>query len=85
MIPVFNWIVRPGFSPGWQEFGLRWQSAAATPLFIDLDHPKNGVALRFPLQSKSAVPESVALNPSKLACHHTLIASALRLAAVMAV
>src|SRR6266542_1013478 len=34
-----------------EDFGLRWQSAAATPLAI-ADTFQSGVALRFPPQSK---------------------------------
>ena len=34
------------------DFGLRWQSAAATPLFACPDRAESGVALRFPPQSK---------------------------------
>jgi hypothetical protein len=35
-----------------QSFGLRWQSAAATPLSALPVASKSGVALRFPPQSK---------------------------------
>jgi hypothetical protein len=34
------------------DFGLRWQSAAATPLFDCGQSRQSGVALRFPPQSK---------------------------------
>jgi exodeoxyribonuclease-3 len=45
-----------------QEFGLRWQSAAATPLSALQDDSKSGVALRFPPQSpKSVVAAQTAL------------------------
>src|ERR1035437_698399 len=37
---------------GGQDFGLRWQSAAATPLFECGQSFQSGVALRFPPQSK---------------------------------
>jgi hypothetical protein len=36
------------------NFGLRWRSAAATPLF-ECSHIQSGVALRFPPQSKTMV------------------------------
>jgi hypothetical protein len=39
---------------GRQSFGLRWQSAAATPLSECGPASESGVALRFPPQSKSA-------------------------------
>ena len=35
------------------DFGLRWQSAAATPLFGCGRQFQSGVALRFPPQSKN--------------------------------
>jgi hypothetical protein len=35
-----------------EDFGLRWQSAAATPLFDHGPSFHSGVALRFPPQSK---------------------------------
>jgi predicted DNA binding CopG/RHH family protein len=35
-----------------EDFGLRWQSAAATPLFNYRQNFHSGVALRFPPQSK---------------------------------
>jgi hypothetical protein len=35
-----------------EDFGLRWQSAAATPLFDCGSSFQSGVALRFPPQSK---------------------------------
>jgi hypothetical protein len=35
-----------------ENFGLRWQSAAATPLFDCGPSFQSGVALRFPPQSK---------------------------------
>jgi hypothetical protein len=35
-----------------EDFGLRWQSAAATPLFDREQSFQSGVALRFPPQSK---------------------------------
>ena len=35
-----------------QGFGLRWQSAATTPLFDFGQSFQSGVALRFPPQSK---------------------------------
>jgi hypothetical protein len=35
-----------------EDFGLRWQSAAATPLFDCGQISQSGVALRFPPQSK---------------------------------
>jgi len=35
-----------------EDFGLRWQSAAATPLFGYGQSFQSGVALRFPPQSK---------------------------------
>jgi len=35
-----------------EDFGLRWQSEAATPLFGCEATPQSGVALRFPPQSK---------------------------------
>jgi hypothetical protein len=35
-----------------EDFGLRWQSAAATPLFDCGPSFQSGVALRFPPQSK---------------------------------
>jgi hypothetical protein len=35
-----------------EDFGLRWQSAAATPLFDCGQSFQSGVALRFPPQSK---------------------------------
>jgi len=38
---------------GRQRFGLRWQSAAVTPLFVRTLAPESGVALRFPPQSKN--------------------------------
>jgi len=37
---------------GRQRFGLRWQSAATTPLSVRLVTSQSGVALRFPPQSK---------------------------------
>jgi len=39
---------------GWtgEDFGVRWQSAAATPLFDCGQSFQSGVALRFPPQSK---------------------------------
>ena|GEM_PF-1610128 len=40
------------FAHGRQRFGLRWQSAAATPLSARPVASKSGVALRFPPQSK---------------------------------
>src|ERR1017187_3989586 len=40
------------FAHGRQRFGLRWQSAAATPLSALPVASKSGVALRFPPQSK---------------------------------
>jgi hypothetical protein len=40
------------FAHGRQRFGLRWQSAAATPLSVLPVVSKSGVALRFPPQSK---------------------------------
>jgi hypothetical protein len=36
-----------------EDFGLRWQSAAATPLFGCGQCFQSGVALRFPPQSKT--------------------------------
>jgi hypothetical protein len=54
------------FAHGRQRFGLRWQSAAATPLSALPVASKSGVALRFPPQSqnlrlrpKAALGESV--------------------------
>jgi hypothetical protein len=35
-----------------EDFGVRWQSAAATPLFDCGQSFQSGVALRFPPQSK---------------------------------
>jgi hypothetical protein len=35
-----------------KKFGVRWQSAAATPLFDRGSSFQSGVALRFPPQSK---------------------------------
>jgi hypothetical protein len=35
-----------------EDFGLRWQSAAATPLFFCGQSFQSGVALCFPPQSK---------------------------------
>ncbi len=35
-----------------EDFGVRWQSAAATPLFDYEQSFQSGVALRFPPQSK---------------------------------
>jgi len=35
------------------DFGLRWQSAAATPLFHQTQLCQSGAALRFPPQSKN--------------------------------
>jgi hypothetical protein len=35
-----------------EDFGLRWQSTAATPLFDNGQSFQSGVALRFPPQSK---------------------------------
>jgi hypothetical protein len=35
-----------------EDFGLRWQSAAATPLFDCGQNFQSAVALRFPPQSK---------------------------------
>jgi hypothetical protein len=35
-----------------KDFGLRWQSAAATPLWDASQRCKSGVALRFPPHSK---------------------------------
>jgi hypothetical protein len=35
-----------------EDFGLRWQSTAATPLFDCGQSFQSGVALRFPPQSK---------------------------------
>ena len=36
-----------------QGFGVRWQSAAATPLFERRQACESGMALRFPPQSKT--------------------------------
>jgi hypothetical protein len=38
---------------GTENFGLRWQSAATTPLSVRQEASKSGVALRFPPQSKN--------------------------------
>jgi hypothetical protein len=35
-----------------KDFGLRWQSAVATPLSDSKEHGKSGVALRFPPHAK---------------------------------
>jgi hypothetical protein len=35
-----------------EDFGVRWQSATATPLWNADQHCKSGVALRFPPHSK---------------------------------
>jgi hypothetical protein len=35
-----------------EDFGVRWQGAAATPLWNAGQHCKSGVALRFPPHSK---------------------------------
>jgi hypothetical protein len=40
------------FAHGRQRFGVRWQSAAATPLFERGPASESGVALRFPPHSK---------------------------------
>ena len=40
------------FAQGRQRFGVRWQSAAATPLFERGPASESGVALRFPPHSK---------------------------------
>ena len=39
---------------GTQSFGVRWQSAAATPLFVRRFASESGVALRFPPQSMTS-------------------------------
>ncbi len=52
------------FAHGRQRFGLRWQSAAATPLSVLPVVSKSGVALRFPPQSKIVVAAQAALGGS---------------------
>jgi hypothetical protein len=59
-----SWLVPPRLVPAFlasqsvrifvrcEDFGLRWQSAAATPLFGCGQRSESGVALRFPPQSK---------------------------------
>jgi len=42
----------PGIIVRREDFGVRWQSAAATPLWDADQHCKSGVALRFPPHSK---------------------------------
>lgn len=43
----------PALAPGRQRFGVRWQSAATTPLLEALVPSDSGVALRFPPPSKA--------------------------------
>jgi hypothetical protein len=45
-------LLSGNFAHGRQSFGLRWQSAAATPLSALPVVSKSGVVLRFPPQSK---------------------------------
>jgi hypothetical protein len=48
-------------TPRCNEFGLRWQSAAATPLLESGNNCQSGVALRFPPQSKKVLGDAMTL------------------------
>src|ERR1035441_9125709 len=61
------------FAQGRQRFGVRWQSAAATPLFERGPASESGVALRFPPHSK---PCGCGASRAVFICVHLWFSSA---------
>jgi hypothetical protein len=67
--------LRVGGAQGRQRFGLRWQSAAATPLSLPAQVGQSDVALGFPPQSKTSDRTELAgfsLPEGSSKCHPVL-------------